>query len=378
MKILLLLFFWFLWYTNFSTRTILSPFLPIIEEQLSLSHALSGSIFSFMAAGYTLGLFLSGLLAPRMGYKRSIMLGFLILGISLFSIDYASAYFSISIAYFFVGVGSGMYLPSAVPLLTSSFGRANWGKAISFHETAASFSILSVPILAALLLRFFQWRETFLFLSTFCLAALFGIWAFAPNLKPTEESKGSVLQVFKRSDFWIMAVLWGFASASSMGTYSVIPLFLVKEKGIGLEIANTVFGLSRVGGFFMTMAAGLLADRFGTRKILFLTLMITGFATMGLAVAPPLSFLVLALVVQGTLGPAFFPVGMVSISKTTSLAERSAFIGVSISIGVVSGLGLTPPLLGAVADAWNFALGLLALGLLIVLASFLIRKLPSA
>ena len=306
------------------------------------------------------------------------MLGFLILGISLFSIDYASAYFSISIAYFFVGVGSGMYLPSAVPLLTSSFGRANWGKAISFHETAASFSILSVPILAALLLRFFQWRKTFLFLSTFCLAALFGIWAFAPNLKPTEESKGSVLQVFKRSDFWIMAVLWGFASASSMGTYSVIPLFLVKEKGIGLEIANTVFGLSRVGGFFMTMAAGLLADRFGTRKILFLTLMITGFATMGLAVAPPLSFLVLALVVQGTLGPAFFPVGMVSISKTTSLAERSAFIGVSISIGVVSGLGLTPPLLGAVADAWNFALGLLALGLLIVLASFLIKKLPSA
>jgi len=128
----------------------------------------------------------------------------------------------------------------------------------------------------------------------------------------------------------------------------------------------------------MTMAAGLLADRFGTRKILFLTLMITGFATMGLAVAPPLSFLVLALVVQGTLGPAFFPVGMVSISKTTSLAERSAFIGVSISIGVVSGLGLTPPLLGAVADAWNFALGLLALGLLIVLASFLIKKLPSA
>ena len=94
MKIFFLLLFWSLWYVNFSTRTIISPILPIIEDEFAISHAVAGSIFSFLSLGYTITLLLSGVLSPRIGYKRSIALGFLVLMTSLFFLRYSTTYAS--------------------------------------------------------------------------------------------------------------------------------------------------------------------------------------------------------------------------------------------------------------------------------------------
>jgi MFS family permease len=74
MKTLPLLLFWGLWYLNFSSRAVLSPLLPIIEDEFTISHALAGSIFTFLSIGFTITLLLSALLAARIGYKKCIAL----------------------------------------------------------------------------------------------------------------------------------------------------------------------------------------------------------------------------------------------------------------------------------------------------------------
>ncbi|MGD2124686.1 MAG: MFS transporter [Desulfobacteraceae bacterium] len=375
MKVFLLPLFWCSWYLNFSTRTLISPVLPIIEDELAISHALAGSIFSFMSVGYTFSLFLSGLLAPRIGYKKSIMLGFATLSVTLFSMKYATTYHAVAAACLFIGIGAGIYLPSVIPLLTEVFVRGNWGKAIAVHDTAASFSILSVPLLTAFALRWFQWRTLFIIISGACLIAVIAVSAFAPDPRPDEGKKSRFSHLVRRTDFWIMAVLWTFAAASNLGLYNVIPLFLVKEKGLQLEVANTIFGVSRIGGFFVAMLAGFLADRYGVKRILSLALLATGLSTIGLAAAQPFPLLVAMLITQATVGTAFFPVGLVALSKLTTLTERSAFTGGTIAIGVVVGLGLTPALLGAVADIWNFQIGIFVLGAFAALSCMLVSKL---
>jgi hypothetical protein len=65
----------------------------------------------------------------------------------------------------------------------------------------------------------------------------------------------------------------------------------------------------------------------------------------------------------------------VAISKLTNFDERSIFTGTTIAIGVVVGVGLTPFVLGAVADKWNFQVGILVLGLLTALSCVLVRDL---
>ena len=161
-----------------------------------------------------------------------------------------------------------------------------------------------------------------------------------------------------------MAILWVFAASCALGLYNVIPLFLVKENGMSLETANTIFGFSRIGGFFVAITSGFLVDRYGAKKILFLVILFTGLSTMSLALAQTIPFLVVMLFVQATIYPAFFPVALVAISRLTDFNERSIFAGTTMAIGVIFGIGLTPVILGAVADVWNFKVGIFALGAL--------------
>ena len=373
MKIFLLLLFWSLWFLNFSTRTVISPLLPIIEDEFAISHAMAGSIFSFLSAGYAITLLLSGFLSPRIGYKRSIVLGFTILTTAVFCLQYATTYPSFAIVTLFVGLGAGIYLPSVMPLLTAIFARDNWGKAIGFHETAASFSILSVPLLTTVALHFFHWRALFFILSMACLVVVISFCIFSPDPRPQTEKRARLSHILSRKDFWIMAILWIFAASNSLGLYNLIPLFLVKEKGMSLEMANTIFGISRAGGFFIVILAGFLVDRYGAKKILFLMLLTTGLTTVGLALAQTLPHLVAMLILQATVCTGFFPVAFVASSKITSFNERSIFTGTTIAIGVIFGLGLTPFVLGAVADVWNFQYGICVLGVVTSLSCILLR-----
>jgi NNP family nitrate/nitrite transporter-like MFS transporter len=373
MKLLLLFLFWSLWYINFSSRTIFSPLLPLIQDRLSIDNVLAGSLFTFISVGYAASLLVSGLLSPRIGYKRSIAIGLAILSLSFFGLHYAPGYISFAVIALFIGLGSGIYLPCAIPLLTAAFDRSHWGKVVALHDTAASLSILSIPLLATAALRFFQWRDLFLILGIVSSAAVIFFLIFCPDPPPPEKTPPGFRRILLRRDFWIISTLWVFAAANGLGLYNIIPLFLVKGNHMPLETANTVFGLSRIGGFLVSILAGFMADRVGVKKILFSLLLITGLSTTALALAPPVTPLIIVLIIEATISTGFFPVALVAISKLTQITERSAFMGATIAVGVVFGLGLTPVALGAVADKWNFDVGFLALGLLTVASSVLLK-----
>jgi MFS family permease len=375
MNILFLLLFWSLWFLNFSTRTVLSPLLPIFEKELQITHALAGSVFLFLAVGYTSSLLVSNWITPRIGFKRSIATGFVILTGALLSLVFMKTYWGLGAIAFFLGFGGGLYLPCALPLLTSTIHPDRWGKAIAFHETAASSSLLAIPLLAAAALSLFHWKYLVVVLSGLCLAVTAVFLVRSPDPRPTEEGKSSFSRVLRRRDFWIMAILWSFASAGGLGLYNLIPLFLVNEKGISIDLANSIFGLSRIGGLVVTFLAGFLIDRIGVRRVLLLSLLASGFSITGIALADSFPLLVAMLVFQATFMPVFFPAALVTVSKLTNLGDRSAFAGATVAMGVVVGTGIVPTLLGTVADLWSFRSGMMVQGLLTMGICFLLKSL---
>jgi MFS transporter, NNP family, nitrate/nitrite transporter len=377
MNILFLLLFWSLWFLNFSTRTVLSPLLPIFENELHISHALAGSIFLFMAVGYTSSLLVSSWITPRIGFKKSIATGFIVLIGALCLLVFTGTYWGLGAVAFFLGFGGGLYIPCALPLLTSTIHPDKWGKAIAFHETAASCSLLVIPLLAAAALRFLHWTWLVVVLSGLCLIMTIVFLVRSPDPRPVEEEKSPFSRVLRRRDFWIMASLWSFAAASGLGLYNLIPLFLVNEKGIPLDLANSIFGLSRIGGLVVTFLSGFLIDRIGVKGVLLLSLMASGFSVTGMALADSFPLLVAMLVFQATFMPVFFPAALVAISKLTNFGDRSAFVGATVAVGVVFGTGIAPTLLGTVADMWSFQVGMLVQGLLTMGICFLIKSLRS-
>ena len=123
-------------------------------------------------------------------------------------------------------------------------------------------------------------------------------------------------------------------------------------------------------GISMKTAAGYAPAM--ARKTSLASLLVSGFATAGLAVAQGFTLVVGMLVLQATSIPVFFPAGLVAISRLTDYADRSAFTGATLAVGVVVGTGIAPTLLGFIADIRDFQTGIFFQGVLTMLACVLL------
>ena len=370
MRFLPLFVIWCLWFLNFSTRTAFSPILPLIEESLSLSHGMSGALFTSLSIGYSLSLLAIGSFVSVWGHKRTVVIGFAGIGLTLIAFQWAESYLAFHLLFFLLGMATGSYLPSMLPIITTTYAPGLWGRVIGINETAAGLSIFSIPIVVAFGLNFFSWKHLLLILAFASLVLPIFSWKVLDEPDKEPVRKGSrYLDLFKRKILWVMVLFWILASGSGLGLYSILPLYLVKEKGFDLHLANTLFGVSRIGGIFVPIFIGLLVDRYGYRTMLRLTLSATGLITIALGLSPTLPLTLSSLVLQGILSISFFPVGLAAISNTTSLTERSMAVGMTISIGVMFGMGGAPLILGFIADHFSFRAGIIGLGILTALSS---------
>lgn len=340
-----------------------------------MTHALAGSLFLYMSVGFTISVFISGLLSRYIGYKKPIIFSFIALVLVFISLRYVETYYHFAAITFLIGLTSGIYFPCTLPLITSIFDPNNWGKAIGFHETAPSSSFLAVPILAAFAIRFFHWKSFFIILSGACLMVIIFFWVLFPDPRPQEEKKSSYSKILLRKDLWLVAIIWTINVMATYGIYNITPLFLIKERGIQFGLANAIFGFSRVGGLFATILIGFVLDRYAVKKILFIIIIITGLSTIGVALAQAFWLLVGMLIIQATVSMAFYPSIITAISKLTIIDERGAFMGMTIGIGSIFGVGISPIGLGMVADRWSFQIGIFVLGILTIMSCMLIREL---
>ena len=363
-NLLLLFILWGLWYLAFATRTIVAPLLPLIENELAINHTMAGGLYLFAGMGATIASLLSGFLALRIGIKRLIILSFLITACAAIGIFFVRSYFMLAALLFILGLSGGFYLPCAIPMLTSIFRPGNWGKAISVHETAAGFSFLSVPFIVAYTLDFLEWRFLFIIFAGAVTVVILAFWSLAPDPQANKGKRADLYAILKRPDFWIVLFLWVNCGMTSIGVYNIVPLYLVNEKAMEIDFANKILGISRIGGFAGQIVIGFFLDRFSTRKIMFFLVLASGLSTLGLALIHTHWLFVSFLLLQGTFSVVFFPVGIMAISKLADFNERGIYSGTIMAVSQMVGIGLTPFLLGAIADIWSFQIGLVSLGIL--------------
>jgi NNP family nitrate/nitrite transporter-like MFS transporter len=371
-KALLFLFFlWFLWFNNFCVRVIFSPILPLMEDEFMITHAKASSIFIFQSIGYALSMLLSGFYSGKFGYKKAIALSLAISSAAFFLIPFVKTFFVFYIFSFAIGCSVGIYLPSVIPLITEYFAENNWGRAISIHDTAAPFSIFCTPFIALFFLQFFQWRGIFVVFAIVFLVSLIIFCFTCDELKIKHSGKAIFGDLIKNRSLWIMAVLWIFIAGANMGVYFIAPLYLTKELSLDIKHANTILGISRLGGIGVAILCGLFVDRFNLKKIIFIMMFLTGILTVLTGVSP-VRFIGVTLFFQALFVTGFFPLGLVSIAKMFDREARSLAMGIILTLSVLVGGGIIPYLLGLSGDLISFRFGISLLGICVILSSSLV------
>ena len=362
-----LLFIWFLWFMNFMARTVLSPILPLIEDEFHVLHARATSVFLFIGVGYGSSVFFSGVYARIFGPRKSVCMSLSFLGLAFVGASMVKTFNLFYPVGVLLGLATGMYLPAAIPLLTEYYDQEQWGKVIAVHDSGAALSMTAIPFIAVLLLLILPWRHI---LDT--IAAAYFLAALIFYLVSEEVAVGGKStyfpgQVLRSRSLWLIGIIWIFMAGATMGLYFVVPLYLAKELSLGVEYANTLFGISRIGAAAIGITAGFLVDRFRARKIAFVLVLLTGIFTALVAIRE-LWWLKVFLFVQASVAAGFPPVSLVAVSRMCESEMRGQAVGFIVTLGVI-GTAFIPYFLGLCGDLVSFRLGFLLLGIATALSS---------
>jgi MFS family permease len=358
---------------NFNGRTLFSPILPLIESEFGTTHARAASIFTFISLGYGLALFSSGFVSGFLGPKRTILASLVSAGCVFFVIPTIHTFSIFYPVALLLAFALGLYLPTIIPMITEYYPETDWGKAIAVHESASSLSIFAAPLIALFLLSFLSWRLIFVMIGSISFLCAISFQFAATDIYLGEKRPTFRRGLLKRRSVWIMGVLWIFCSGCVLGLYYVLPLYLVRELGMTVQHANSIFGLSRSGMVVVAIAAGFLVDRINLKNALFIVMLSTGLMTMLLA-TKDIRWIKPLLFVQATISGAFPPLALIAISRMFDRETRGQATGLVVTVGMV-GTGVIPYLLGLTGDLVSFRLGIFLLGLCTVLASVLLRSL---
>ena len=154
-------------------------------------------------------------------------------------------------------------------------------------------------------------------------------------------SPGNVRLLFGKPAFWIMTVLFGLAIGSSIGIYSMMPLYLVAERGFEGEWPTRWSACRGLPVIPIALASGWISDRFGPKPTITAVILFNGLTTILLGILPG-RWMISMMFIQPMLGICFFAAGFTILSRIVPPAARNLSVSLTIFIAYLIGGGFLP------------------------------------
>ena len=361
-----------IFFFNFTARVVYAPLLPEIEANLNITHAAAGSLFFYISIGYFITLLGSGWVAASLNHRRTIILSSVVLGLTLICTAFSNGLWTIRFTLLLLGACAGLYLPSGIATLTALINPRHWGKAIAVHELAPNLGFVMAPLLSELIMMWFSWRAVpvMLGITTILLGVMFARYGHGGSFTGAAPGLASFKVFLISPAFWIMVILFGFGVASTLGVYTMLPLYLVTEHGIDRNFANALVSFSRISSLFMALAGGWASDRYGPRKTMIIVFLFSGVATIAMGAASD-RWVLWAIFLQPMLAVCFFPAGFAALSRIGPAGARNIGVSLAVPVAFMIGGGAVPIFIGFMGDVAQFGTGICLVGGMIIMGAVL-------
>jgi nitrate/nitrite transporter NarK len=349
-----------------------SPLVPNIAEELALTNAAAGFLFSVSILTLMVFRIPWGIVFDRKGFKKTMTLALLLMGVFGLARGFAVDYNSLLITQFFLGVGLSGVIPAIPRLVSCWFPREKIGLATGV--CLAGFPMgdfIALSLTPFLLSALSGWRQIFQIYGAWCLLLVVLWWRFAHETEkegtpPASTSlRSEFTKLLKNRLVWILTGLYFCAG----GCYDTLLVWLPDVmQSQGLDVFSSSFVASMLPAGFLVSAIliGAFSDRLGLRKPFVLV--------MGAASGPAV-FLTGTMIGFPVYGAAFlsglFTVGVLTIVlaipvETPSLSRSlSSVLGIVASVGNIGSFVL-PTLVGQLRDAsGTFLLSMLVLAVVV-------------
>jgi MFS family permease len=369
---------------NYLDRFITAPILPLIIADLALSDAQAGSLQTVFILVYSMVCPLSGWLGDRWKRLHVAAAGVAVWSLATFTSGLATSFAWLALARAVVGIGEASYTVITPSLLSDHYPVARRARALSIFYAAMPVGIALGYALGGQIAQRFGWRPAFFvaggpgFVLALCL--LFLREPARGRLdEPSEANDVSWRQMLtalrRRPSFFFNLAAQTIITFSMGGLGAWMPTYFVRERGLGVAAAGTIFGgLLLAAGFLGSIVGGQLGDRLARRfpaahfSFSAWTLIASAPFTMVSILSPQPTFFWPAMFV--TLLLSFLYLGPLNAALANVLPPdlRSRGFGLHTTTIHLLGDALSPFLIGLVSDRIGLRMPVLFTGLLLPLA----------
>ena len=358
--------------TNFFSRIIFAPFLPVIERDMGLSHTDSGSFFLLISAGYFLSILSSGFVSSRISHKRTIVLSTIGNGIILCLMSLSVSLYGLRFGLFCLGLSAGLYLPSGLASISRLISPGYLARGIAIHELAPNIGFVLVPLISTFLLTQLSWSQSLLVIGIIliCIGIIYDFSRTSNVGYGKRPDFTSYMNILSNREFWLLVVMFSLAICSTLGLYTMLPLFLVADHTIDLTHANNIIALSRISSVLMPIVGGWAGDRFSHRGVMMFVLVGGGLVTIPMGFVEG-NLLLFFIFLQPMVTVCFFPSAFAVLTNTGKIGDGSMVVSLCIPMAFLAGGGLMPTLIGFVGDYYSLSVGFALTGIICCIGGLL-------
>lgn len=349
--------------------------MPIISKDMILAPDEVGNIFFILSMGFGISLFLSQYISKIFSHKKTILLSTFCSSCGLFILSLGTSLFSIKIGLLFLGISSGLFLPSSIALISRIFAKKYWGRLFGLYSAAQSMAFLVAPFLVEFILPYLYWKKILSSLGSISLFMTLIMLLF-PN---TQDEKGEAVnlqilhQLFKWPFFWFVLLLLALITGFNVGVFNMIPHYFASLSNQIITLkTNYLLIFTRSIGIFAALIGGWIMDLFGIRKSLAYGLIICSFFTCMMGIAP--NFSNIAFLLQSLLAICLTPIIHVGVASLAPPGKNGMFVAIFSSFAFFLGSGVIPQMLGYMAKYEKYSLGFIILGIIGIFPGILLFR----
>ena len=312
-----------------------APMVTVMMQEMSLSHADFGFVFSVAMMSLVFFRIPWGLMGDRIGYLNAFRIALPFSAALAVLRAFSPGYEMLLVSQFFLGLGLAAVLP-CLPLAIREWVPDRPGLATGIYVSGFAAGNAVALGLTPQLLEMLAWRDVLLVYSGLAVIISVLWWLFARSaVKDTSGVQlGGFVRIFKDRYVWVLLLLL----MASMGSYDTLATWMPKVlelKGLDKALAS----LLPLGFFVAGPVIGSISDRLGNMRVIIALLGVFAAASIVGIIYVPFPGLLLCVFLAG-----FSTIGVVTISLAVPAQHPRLSTATGSVVGLISSLGNIGPL----------------------------------